>query len=98
MTRYFADVLAKPTIGFDVPDLQAVAKDHDVNSTLIMCRLTIAIGVQCEQNEQIIEKIQALSETDQHYLMKAIEQVSLLFNLVYRTLIRLRSIDHVQSF
>ncbi|KIM87652.1 hypothetical protein PILCRDRAFT_815228 [Piloderma croceum F 1598] len=75
MTQYFADVLQKPTSGLDVPDLQAIAKDHNVTATLIMCRITIAIAVQCEKNKEIIEKIQGLSETDQHYLMKAIEQV-----------------------
>ncbi|KAF7295154.1 hypothetical protein MIND_01054100 [Mycena indigotica] len=75
MTQYFADILQKPTSGLEVPDLQAVAKDHSVLPTLAMCRLTIAIGVQCEQNKQFIDKIQGLSETDQHYLMKAIEQV-----------------------
>ncbi|KAJ7184151.1 HOOK protein-domain-containing protein [Mycena filopes] len=74
MTQYFADVLQKPTSGLDVPDLQAVAKDHAVQATLTMCRLTIAIGVQCEKNKQFIDRIQGLSETDQHYLMKAIEQ------------------------
>ncbi|KAJ7771830.1 HOOK protein-domain-containing protein [Mycena metata] len=81
MTQYFADVLQKPTSGLDVPDLQAVAKDHAVQATLTMCRLTIAIGVQCEKNKQFIDKIQGLSETDQHYLMKAIEQVMARINL-----------------
>lgn len=77
MTQYFSDVLNKPTSSLDVPDLQAIAKDHDVASTLMMCRLTIAIAVQCEKNKDFIEKIQGLSETDQHYLMRAIEQVRL---------------------
>lgn len=75
MTQYFADVLQKPTSGLDVPDLQAIAKDHNLPATLIMCRITIAIAVQCEKNKDIIEKIQGLGEIDQHYLMKAIEQV-----------------------
>ncbi|KAA1478772.1 HOOK-domain-containing protein [Dentipellis sp. KUC8613] len=75
MTQYFSEVLHQPTTALDVPDLQAVAKDHNVASTLLMCRLTIAIAVQCEKNKEFIEKIQGLSETDQHYLMKAIEQV-----------------------
>ena len=78
MTQYFADVLQCPTAGLDVPDLQAIAKNHDVNATLTMCRLTIAIGVQCERNKEIIGKIQALSDNDQHCLKKAIEQVRLL--------------------
>ncbi|KAF9557698.1 hypothetical protein CPC08DRAFT_38418 [Agrocybe pediades] len=75
MTQYFADVLQKPTSSLDVPDLQAIAKDHNLAATLTLCRLTIVIGVQCEQNKQFIDKIQGLSETDQHHLMKAIEQV-----------------------
>ncbi|KAJ7197265.1 hypothetical protein GGX14DRAFT_188666 [Mycena pura] len=75
MTQYFADVLQKPTSGLEVPDLQALAKDHAVLPTLAMCRLTIVIGVQCERNKQFIDTIQGLSETDQHYLMKAIEQI-----------------------
>ncbi|KAJ7756771.1 HOOK protein-domain-containing protein [Mycena maculata] len=81
MTQYFADVLQKPTSGLDVPDLQAIAKDHAVQATLIMCRLTIAIGVQCEKNKEFIDKIQGLSETDQHFLMKAIEQVMARINV-----------------
>ena len=76
MTQYFADVLQKPTSSLDVPDLQAIAKDHSLSATLIMCRLTIVIGVQCEKNKEFIDKIQVLSETDQHHLMKAIEQVN----------------------
>jgi len=76
MTQYFSDALHKPTAGLDVPNLQAMAKDHNLIATLGMCRLTIAIGVQCENNKEFIGKIQGLSETDQHYLMKAIEEVS----------------------
>ena len=79
MTQYFADVLQKPTSSLDVPDLQAIAKDHNLSATLVMCRLTIVIGVQCEKNKEFIDKIQGLSETDQHFLMKAIEQVNYAF-------------------
>jgi len=75
MTQYFTDVLQKPTSSLPVPDLQAIAKDHNMQATLTMCRLTIVIGVQCERNKEFIDKIQGLSEGDQHYLMKAIEQV-----------------------
>ncbi|KAF8636696.1 hypothetical protein AX17_003501 [Amanita inopinata Kibby_2008] len=75
MTQYFTDVLQKPTSGLDVPDLQALAKNYSIIPALGMCRLTIAIGVQCEKNKEFIEKIQGLNEIDQHYLMKAIEQV-----------------------
>ncbi len=82
MTQYFLDVLHQPTSALEVPDLQAIAKDHNVNATLIMCRLTIAIAVQCETNKDIIERIQMLNETEQHSLMKAIEQVSLPVHLI----------------
>ena len=76
MTQYFADVLQKPTSSLDVPNLQAIAKDHNLQAILTLCRLTIVIGVQCEKNKEFIDKIQGLSEVDQHCLMKAIEQVS----------------------
>ncbi|KAI0646785.1 HOOK-domain-containing protein [Trametes meyenii] len=75
MTQYFSEVLHQPTSSLDVPDLQAVAKDYNVNATLIMCRLTIAIAVQCENNKDIIERIQKLTESEQHSLMRVIEQV-----------------------
>jgi protein HOOK3 len=75
MTQYFSDVLGQPTDALEVPDLQAVAKDYSVVSTLMMCRLTLAIAVQCNKNKEFIEKIQGLSEVNQHHLMKAIEQV-----------------------
>lgn len=81
MTQYFSDALQKPSSSLDVPDLQAIAKDHDAASILILCRLAIAIGVQCENNKEFIGKIQALGEADQHYLMKAIEQVRTSSNL-----------------
>ena len=55
--------------------MQAIAKDYNVNATLIMCRLTIAIAVQCENNKEIIERIQKLTESEQHSLMRVIEQV-----------------------
>ena len=75
LTQYFTDVLQKPTSGLEVPDLQAIAKDYTIGATLILCRMTIAIAVQSEKNNEIIEKIQKLNEEAQHQLMKAIEQV-----------------------
>ncbi|KAI0057107.1 HOOK-domain-containing protein [Artomyces pyxidatus] len=75
MTQYFSDILHQPTSALEVPDLQAIAKDHNILATLLLCRLTITIAVQCERNKDFIEKIQGLSEVDQHHLMKAIEQV-----------------------
>ncbi|KAH9831013.1 HOOK-domain-containing protein [Rhodofomes roseus] len=74
MTQYFSDVLHQPTTALAVPDLQGVAQDYNVPATLSMCRLTIAIAVQCENNMPIIEKIQSLTESEQHSLMRVIEQ------------------------
>ncbi|KAJ3976503.1 HOOK-domain-containing protein [Lentinula raphanica] len=61
-------------------NLQAMAKNADETATLVMCRLTIAIGVQCEKNKVFIDKIQGLSQTDQHHLMRVIEQKSAILN------------------
>jgi protein HOOK3 len=69
--------LHRPSSAIDVPDLQAVAKDGNVEQTLAICRLTIAIAVQSEKNKDVIERIQRLSQSDQHALMRAIEQVHL---------------------
>ncbi|KAG6332241.1 hypothetical protein ID866_6849 [Astraeus odoratus] len=80
LTQYFEDVLQRPTSALDVPNLQAAAKDYDVDATLIMCRMTLAIAVQCEKNREIIERIQRLDEGAQHHLMKAIEQVMVKIN------------------
>lgn len=75
MTQYYTDILHQPTSALDVPDLQAMAKDYDPIATLSMCRLTIVIAVQSARNKEVIDKIQQLSQEDQHCLMKAIEQV-----------------------
>ncbi|CDO69034.1 hypothetical protein BN946_scf184834.g41 [Trametes cinnabarina] len=75
MTQYFSEVLHQPTGALDIPDLQAISKDYNVNATLIMCRLAIVIAVQCENNQTIIERIQKLTESEQHSLMRVIEQV-----------------------
>lgn len=75
MTGYYADVLHQPTTAIDVPNLQAIAQDFDLNESLIMCRLAIALAVQSEKNQSIIERIRKLADPDQHALMHAIEQV-----------------------
>ncbi|KAI0811036.1 HOOK-domain-containing protein [Irpex lacteus] len=75
MTQYITDVLHQPARALEVPDLQAIAKDQNAAAMLLMCRMTITIAVQCENNKDIIGRIQKLEETEQHSLMKAIEQV-----------------------
>ncbi|KAI9446612.1 HOOK-domain-containing protein [Lactarius indigo] len=75
MSQYFSDLIGQPTDALEVPDLKAVAQFNDVPSILSMCRLTLAIAVHCDKNKEFIEKIQGLSEANQHHLMKAIEQI-----------------------
>lgn len=85
MSQYFPDVLQKSMASLEVPNLQAIAKDSDPAAILALCRLTVVIGVQCEKNKEFIEKIQGLNESDQHVLMRAIEQVCQCRNLCYKT-------------
>lgn len=61
------------------------AKNCDLLETLIMCRILIAISVQCQRNKRFIDKIQSLSENNQHQLRKPIEQVHLFCDLIYLT-------------
>jgi protein HOOK3 len=75
ITQYFADVLQRPTAGLEVPDLQAIAQNHDVVQTLALCRLTIAISVQGKKNSEVIAGIQQLPQAEQRAIMTAIEKV-----------------------
>lgn len=75
MIQYFTDALHQHATSLDVPDLQAMAKDNDVQAIISMCRLAIVIAVQSAKNREIIDRIQRLSQEDQHFLMKAIEHV-----------------------
>ncbi|KAH7107452.1 HOOK protein-domain-containing protein [Auriculariales sp. MPI-PUGE-AT-0066] len=75
MNQYYADVLHQPTTAIEVPNLQAIAQDYNIEDTLALCRLAIAIAVQGEKNKSVIERIQTLNGDDQHALMRAIEQV-----------------------
>ena len=75
MSQYFTDVMNQPVDALEVPDLQAMAKEADMQATLAMCRLTIVIAVQSSSNKDIIGKIQQLDQEFQHCLMRVIEQV-----------------------
>ncbi|KAF8606522.1 hypothetical protein BDV93DRAFT_553692 [Ceratobasidium sp. AG-I] len=75
ITQYFADVLQRPTTSLEVPNLQAIAQDHNVVETLALCRLTIAIAVQGKKNSEVIAGIQQLPQADQRAIMTAIEKV-----------------------
>jgi protein HOOK3 len=76
MTQYLSDALGQPTSGFDVPALQEMARDGDLDATLLMCRLAVTIAVRCENNAEVIQKIQDLPTGDQGALMEAMQKVS----------------------
>ncbi|CAE6465817.1 unnamed protein product [Rhizoctonia solani] len=75
ITQYFVDVLHRQTAELEVPDLQAIAQNHDVVQLLALCRLTIAISVQGKKNSEVIAGIQKLPQADQRAIMTAIEKV-----------------------
>ncbi|KAG8733870.1 hypothetical protein FRC11_001080 [Ceratobasidium sp. 423] len=75
ITQYFVDVLHRQTAELEVPDLQAIAQNHDVVQTLALCRLTIAISVQGKKNSEVIAGIQQLPQGEQRAIMTAIEKV-----------------------
>jgi protein HOOK3 len=77
MTQYLSDALGQPTGGFDVPSLQEMAKSADLRATLLMCRLAVTIAVRCENNAEVIQKIQDLPTGDQGALMEAMQKASL---------------------
>lgn len=76
ISQYFTEVLNQPSSGLDVPNLQAIAQDYDLAQTMAVCRLVLAIAVQSDKKQEVVQHIQKLSERDQHALMKPIEVVS----------------------
>lgn len=77
MIQYLSDVLGESTMWLTVPDLLNMAQNCNMEATLSMCRLALAIGVRCENNAAIISKIQDLDENKQYLLKSAIEKVSI---------------------
>jgi protein HOOK3 len=75
MTQYLSDALGQPAGAFDVPALQEMAKEGDLSATLLMCRLAVTIAIRCENNAEVIQKIQDLPTADQGALMEAMQKV-----------------------
>ncbi|KZV94081.1 HOOK-domain-containing protein [Exidia glandulosa HHB12029] len=94
MNQYYTDVLKQPTTSIQVPNLQAIAQDYNLDEALVLCQLTIAIAVQSQQNKSVIERIQNLNDGDQHALMKAIEQARVLLLAEHMRLTPASSDDH----
>jgi protein HOOK3 len=76
MTQYLSDLLGQPAGSFTVPGLQEMAKESDPLATVLMCRLAVTIAIRCENNADVIRKIQTLPEQDQGALMDAMKSVS----------------------
>ncbi|KAA1478139.1 hypothetical protein DENSPDRAFT_787722 [Dentipellis sp. KUC8613] len=79
MLQYLSDVLQYRRAAPEVPDLAAITKNNDVASTLLVCRLLIAIAVRCKKKEEVIERIRNLDQADMQHLKHAIEQVRIRF-------------------
>eukprot|EP00842_Homolaphlyctis_polyrhiza_P002052 jgi/Hompol1/2848/HPOL_006192-RA len=73
---YFEEYLSQSITGlnFDNAKLQLLAQG-DAEQILRFAHLIIALAVQSANNQRYIEKIQSLSQSDQHELMLAIEEV-----------------------
>jgi hypothetical protein len=97
ITQYFTDVLHCPTASLEVPNLQAIAQDHNVVETLALCRLTIAIAVQGKKNTDIIAGIQKLPQADQRAIMTAIEKVRRDIRLNQSDLLNTGVLGHVKN-
>jgi protein HOOK3 len=77
MTHYIVDVLGHSVTKTSVPDIHAIVKYYDITATLEMCRITIAIAMNCEGKKEIVRKIFTLDQTHQVYIMTAIKKVNL---------------------
>ncbi|KAI9316295.1 hypothetical protein BX666DRAFT_225162 [Dichotomocladium elegans] len=75
VTRYYEEVLGRPSDRLPQISLNAISKDSDVTETIKLCQLIICIAVMCNKNEVYIEKIRSLSHEHQHALMISIEEV-----------------------
>ncbi|KAA1477870.1 hypothetical protein DENSPDRAFT_919575 [Dentipellis sp. KUC8613] len=75
MLKYLSDALQHRRAGPEVPDMAAIAKEGDLASTLLVCRLLVAIAVRCKENKDTIERLRNLGEADMKSLRHAIEQV-----------------------
>ncbi|KAF9965329.1 hypothetical protein BGZ70_005042 [Mortierella alpina] len=75
VTRYLEEKLRQSLTKLDPPNLNAIAKDGDALEVLKLCELIIAVAVQCERNQEYIQKIQSLQPSSQHALMLSLEQI-----------------------
>ena len=75
LTRYYDEKLGLSTSNIDAPNLNAIAKDGDVDETMKLCSLIVTLAVTYPQKAKYIEKIQGLTPISQQGLMLSIERV-----------------------
>jgi protein HOOK3 len=75
LTRYYEDILGLSTKNIDTPNLNAIAKDDDLDETMKLCSLIVTLAVTYNNKAEYIEKIQSLNPVSQQGLMLSIEGV-----------------------
>lgn len=80
LKKYYEDVLGISFDNVDTPNLNAIAKDGDINETLKLWSLVLTLAVKSTNNAVYIEKILSLSQKSQEGLMESIERV---FSFLY---------------
>jgi protein HOOK3 len=75
LIRYYEENLALSTKNIDAPNLNAIAKDGDVDETMKLCSLIVTLAVTYSNKAEYIEKIQGLNPISQQGLMLSIEGV-----------------------
>lgn len=73
---FFENNLGLSILHLDQPNLSAIAKDpENIIDIIKLFKLILVLCVQCEGNQQYIEKIQLLPPFSQHTLMLSIEEI-----------------------
>ena len=82
LIRYYEEILGLSTQNIGVPNLNAIAKDGDLDETMKLCSLIVTLAVTYSNKAEYIEKIQSLTPVSQQGLMLSIEGVCCNFSYV----------------
>jgi protein HOOK3 len=75
LTRYYDEVLNLSTANLTSPNLNAIAKENNIDELINLCKLIVTAAVQCERRQTYIVEIQRLEPEVQQVLMLSIEEV-----------------------
>lgn len=73
--QYYHDVLGKTTNHLEKPDLKRIASEGDIEEVEKLVQIVLGCVVQCENNQQYIQRITDLSESSQSDLMIRIQKI-----------------------